>query len=138
MADLCHFVLSCFRGEKAPRENPRNGDFFMFSHGDISPRHTKIRHFSCVAISPPVCRIFAWRCERSRCENPPKSPFSGFSRGDLSHSQAKRRNAKTRQMAKNDYWWVFAWRHFAFSPRKGDNIYDMTQISHQRILYCSI
>jgi len=42
VADLCHFVLSCFRGEKAPRENPPNGDFFVFSHGDLSPRHTEV------------------------------------------------------------------------------------------------
>ena len=42
VADLCHVVLSCFRGEKAPRKNPPNGDFFVFSHGDLSPRHTKV------------------------------------------------------------------------------------------------
>ena len=84
VADLCHVVLSCFRGEKAPRENPPSGDVFVFSHGDLSPRHTKIRHFSCVAFSPPVCRIFAWRGERSPRENPPKSPFGGFSRGAFS------------------------------------------------------
>ena len=90
VAELCHVVLSCFRGEKAPRENPPNGDLFVFSHGDLSPRHTTVRHFSCVAFSPSVCRIFAWRGERSPCENPTKSPFGGF----------------------------FAWRPFAFSPRK--------------------
>jgi len=84
VADLCHVVLSCFRGEKAPRENPPNGGFFVFSHGYLSPRHTKVRHCSCVAFSPPVCRIFAWWGERSPCENPTKTPFGGFSRGYLS------------------------------------------------------
>jgi len=90
VADLCHVVISCFRGEKAPRENPPKGDFFVFSHGDLSPRHTKVRHFSCVAFSPLVCRIFARRGERSPRE----------------------------KHAKITYWRVFAWRPFAFSPRK--------------------
>ena len=113
VADLCHVVLSCFRGEKAkrrhtktrrmvtfscfhmatfrsarqrydkqgrkrersPRENPPNGDFFVFSHGDLSPPHTKVRDISRVAFSATVCRIFACRGERSPCENPTKSPF---------------------------------------------------------------
>jgi len=38
--------ISVFSGrkcEKAPREKPPNGDFFVFSHGDVSPRHTKVR-----------------------------------------------------------------------------------------------
>ena len=73
VADLCHFVLN-YRvfgriGEKAPREYPPSGDFFVFSHGDFSPRHTKVRHVSCVAFSLPVCRIFARRGERSPREN---------------------------------------------------------------------
>ena len=120
VADLCQVVLSCFRGEKAPRENPPNGDFFVFSHGDLSPRHTKVRHFSCVAFSPPVCRIFAWRGERSPRENPPKPPFGVFSPGDISPRMAKIRQtgAKTRKVAtrKPAKWWlfrVFAWRPFA-------------------------
>jgi len=84
VADLCHGVLSCFRGEKAPRENPPNGDFCVFSHGDLSPRNTKVRDIPCVAFSATVRRIFVWRGERSPCEDPTKSPFGGFSRGDLS------------------------------------------------------
>ena len=81
-------VFSGRKGEKAPREHPPNGDFFVFSHGDLSPRHTKVRHFSCVAFSPPDCRIFAWRGERSPCEN------------------------------KITFWRFFAWRPFALTPRK--------------------
>ena len=77
-------VFSGRKGEKAPRENPPNGDFFVFSHVDLSPRHTKVRDIPCVAFSATVCRIFAWRGERSPCENPTKSPFGVFSRGDLS------------------------------------------------------
>jgi len=42
-----------------------NGDFFVFSHGDLSPRHTKVRDIPCVAFLATVCRIFAWRGERS-------------------------------------------------------------------------
>jgi len=72
------------KGEKAPRENPPNDDFFVFSHGDLSPRHTKVRDIPCVAFSATVCRIFDWRGERLPCENATKSPFGGFSRGDLS------------------------------------------------------
>ena len=73
----------------------------MFSHGDLLPRHTKVRHFSCVAFSPTVFRIFAWRGERSPRETPPKSPFGAFSRGDLSPRQEKIRQtgANTRKVA---------------------------------------
>ena len=77
VADLCHVV----KGEKAPRRNPPNGDFFVFSHGDLSPRHTKVRDIPCVAFSPTVFRIFAWRCVRRK---PAKIPLGGFSPGDLS------------------------------------------------------
>jgi len=119
VADLCHVVLSCFRGEKAPRENPPNGDFFVFSHGDLSLRHTKVQHFSCVAFSPPVCRIFAWRGERSTRENPPKSPFGVFSHGDLSPRQAKIRQTggerSRRENPPNDDFFVFP--HGELSPR---------------------
>ena len=67
VADLCHVVLSCFRGEKAKRRHAKIRQMvtFVFSHGNLSPRHTKVRHFLCVAFSHPVCRIFAWRGERS-------------------------------------------------------------------------
>ena len=75
--------------ERSPRENPPNGDFFVFSHGDLSPRNTNVRDIPCVAFSATVCRIFAWRGERSPCENPIKSPFGGFSRGDLSRFRPK-------------------------------------------------
>jgi len=81
------------RGENAkrsPRENPPIGDFFVFSHGDLSPRHTKVRDIPCVAFSATVCRFFAWRGERSPCENPTKSPFGGFSRGDLSRFRPRK------------------------------------------------
>ena len=77
------------KGEKSPRENPPNGDFFVFSHGDLSPRHTKVRDIPCLAFSATVCRIFAWRGERSPCENPTQWPFGGFSRGDLSRFRPK-------------------------------------------------
>jgi len=93
VADLCHVVLSCFRGEMAPRENPPIDG--VFSHGDLSPRHTKVRHFSCIAFSPPVCHIFAWRGERSPREKTPKSPGKDTTnRGE----NAKGRHAKIRQL----------------------------------------
>ena len=101
VADKCHVVLSCFWGEKAPRENPPNGNFFVFSHGGRSPRHTKVRHFSCVTSSPNICRIFAWRGESSPREirekapreNPPNGDFFMFSHGDLSPRHTKVRDS---------------------------------------------
>jgi len=72
-------VFSERKGDKAPRENPPNGDYFVFSHGDLSPRHTTLfmrRLFaSClsyyclagreVATRKPakitMCLVFAWR-----------------------------------------------------------------------------
>jgi len=81
-APVCR--IFAWRDKRSPRENPPNCDFFVFSHGYLSPCHTKVRDIPCVAFSATVCRIFAWRGERSPCENPPKSPFGGFSRGDLS------------------------------------------------------
>ena len=53
--------------ERSPRENPPNGDLFVFSHGDLSPRHTKVREIPCVAFSRRMVDI----------------PFGGFSRGDF-------------------------------------------------------
>ena len=80
VAGLCHVVLSCFRGEKAKRCLAKTRQMVTFSCFAWRPfaRHTKIRHFSCVAFSPPVCRIFAWRGERSPRENPPTYPLAGF------------------------------------------------------------
>ena len=166
VADLCHVVLSCFRGEKAKRRHAKTRQmviFFVFSHGDLSPRHTKVRHFSCVAFSPPVCRIFARQnhhlacfcvatfCparqrydkqrrkrERSPSENPPNGDFFVFSHGDLSPRHTKvrdipcvafsatvcrifclaRRKVAMRKPDKITFYQVFAWRPFAFSPRK--------------------
>jgi len=112
MVILADFRLATFRParqrydkqgrkrERSPRENPPNVDFFVFLHGDLSPRHTKVRNIPCVAFSATVCRIFAWRGERSPCENPPKSPFGGFR--------------------------VATFRVFAPKTR----LYDMAQISH--------
>jgi len=98
---------------------PPNGDFFVFSHGDLAPRHKKVRDFPCVAFSATFCRIFAWLGERSPCENPPKSPFSGFSRGDLSSGEnAKRRHAITRKMVKNQYLAGFRLATFRPATRK--------------------
>jgi len=86
---------------KGATRKPAKWSLFVFSHGDLSPRHTKVRHFSCFAFSPPVCGIFAWRGERSPRENTKKSQCGGFSRGDLSHRQAKIRH-------------IYKWRVFAF------------------------
>ena len=77
-------VFSGRKRERSPCENPPNDDFVVFSHGALSPRHTKVRDILCVAFSATVCRVFAWRDERSPCENTKKTSFGGCSRGDLS------------------------------------------------------
>ena len=73
--------ISVFSGrtlEKAPRETLPNGDFFVFTHGDLSPRHTEVRNIPCDAFSATVCRIFAWRDEMSPCENKKNYHLAGF------------------------------------------------------------
>jgi len=104
--------ISVFLGrkrEKAPRKTPPNGDFFVFSHGDLSPRHTKVRDILRVAFSPTDCGVFAWRGERSPRENTPNGDFSGFSRGDLSPRQAKIRQTGG-EKATHEKCRSFAWR----------------------------
>jgi len=76
---LADFCLATFRParqiydkqgrkrEKSPHENPPNDGFFVFSHADLSPRHTKVRDIRCVAFLSTFCRSFAWRGERSPC-----------------------------------------------------------------------
>jgi len=99
-ADLCHVVLSCFRGEKAPRDNPPNGHFFVFSRDDLSPRHAKERHFSCIAFSPPVCRtcIFAWQGERSPRENTPRLLKVSSARLIIFNKKMRKWKTKTRRV----------------------------------------
>ena len=91
---LCRIIVfSGRKGENAPRENPPNGGFFVFSHGDHSPRHTKVRHFSCVvwwliyAIS--YKRVFGAKTRNVATRKLAKSDFVGFSHGELSPRQAK-------------------------------------------------
>jgi len=125
-------VFSGRKGERAPRENLPNGHFFVFSHGDLSPRHTKVRHFLCFAFSPPVCRIFAWRGERSPRENTKKSPCGGFSRGDLSPRQAKLRTFISGEFLPS-ICRVFAWRDER-SPRENTPRYKCRDfVFHFRI-----
>jgi len=76
----CRIIV--FSGRKGAK-NPPNDDFFVFSHGDLSPRHTKVRHFSCVTI----WRVFAWR------------PFAPPGKDTTNRGEnANGRHAKTRQM----------------------------------------
>ena len=76
-------VFSGQKREKAPRENPPTGDFFMFSHGDLTPRHQKNATFHALRSLASVCRIFAWRGERSPSKNPPKSRL--YDMAQISH-----------------------------------------------------
>ena len=102
-------VFSGRKGERAPRENPPNGHFFVFSHGDLSPRHTKVRHFSGFAFSPPVCRIFAWRGERSPLENTKKSHVTGFRVATFRHARRKYATFISGEFSPS-ICCVFAWR----------------------------
>jgi len=68
-------------GAKTRKGATRNpGDFFVFTctHGDLSPRHTKVRDIPCDAFSATVCRIFAWRDEMPPCENKKNYHLAGF------------------------------------------------------------
>jgi len=69
---------------KVTRENPPNGDFDGFSHGDLSPRQAKIRQTVAENATHGMSRTFVWRGKRSPCKNTKKSPFDGFSRGTFS------------------------------------------------------
>ena len=88
VADLCHVVLNSVfswrKRERSPRENPPNGDFGGFSHGDLSPRQANMRQTVAENATHGMSGTFVWRGEMSPCENQKKSPFGGFSRGTFS------------------------------------------------------
>jgi len=86
-------VFSGRKRERSPRENTPSGDFGGFSRGDLSPRQAKIRQTGGKKATHENCRTFVWRGERSPCDKHEKVTI----------------------------WRFFAWRLFAFSPRKHDN-----------------
>ena len=53
-------VFSGRKREKAPRENPPNGDFRVFAWR-LFASPDEGTPFPCVAFSPTICRIFPWR-----------------------------------------------------------------------------
>ena len=63
-------VFSGRQRERSPRENPPNNDFFVFSHGDLSPRQAKIQQTGA-------------KTKRSPRKNPPNDDFFVFSHGDF-------------------------------------------------------
>jgi len=95
--------------ERSPRENPSNGDFGGFSHGDLSPRQAKIRKTVAENAMHGMSRTFVLRGDRSPCENPTKSPFRGFSHGDLSPRQANIRQTGG-EKATHEKCRTFVWR----------------------------
>jgi len=107
VADLCHVVLSCFRGEKAKRRHAKTRQMVTYSCFRMATFRPATRKYDTFHASP-FCLLFV------------VSLPGGFSRGDLSPLQAKirqtgakRRKVATRKPAK---WWlfrVFAWWHFA-------------------------
>ena len=93
VADLCHVVLSCFRGEKAKKRHAKNRQMMTFScfrMATFRPATRKYATFHALRFRLPFVRFSPGeRGERSPCENPTKSPFGGFSLGDLSRFRPK-------------------------------------------------
>jgi len=77
-------VFSGRKRERSQRENPPNGDFGGFSHGDIRPRQAKIRQ-TVKHATHEMSRTFVWRGEKTSCTTTKKSPFGGVLRGAFSH-----------------------------------------------------
>jgi len=77
-------VFSGQKHERSQLENPPNGDFGWFLHGNLSPCQAKIRQMVAENTTHGMSRTFVWWGEKSPCENTKKSPFGGFSRGVLS------------------------------------------------------
>ena len=127
------------KDERSPRENPPNGDFFVFSHGHLSTRQAKKRQTGGEKATHEKCRTFVWRGERSPCENTKKPKFGEFSRGDLSRFRgetAKGRHVKTRQIVIFTIWRVYAWRLFAFSPGGAKSRHAKSRKSHHLAGFC--
>ena len=57
--------IFAMRGERSPRENPLNGDFGGFPHGEVSPRQAKIRQTVAENATHGMWRTFVWRAEKS-------------------------------------------------------------------------
>ena len=71
-------VFSGRKRERSPRENPPKGDFVGFSHGDLSPRQSKIRQTGGEKATHEKYRTFMWRGERSPCENTKSHHLASF------------------------------------------------------------
>ena len=126
VADLCHFVLSCFWGEKAKRCHAKTRQIVTFScfrMATFRPATQKYATFHALRFrllflaSLPYggcfvpCRINVFsgrKREKSPRENPLNSDFGGISHGDLSPRQAKIRQTvaenATRGMSRTFVW----------------------------------
>ena len=89
VADLCHVVLSCFRGEKAKMRHAKTRQMVTFSCFRMATFRSATRmcdtfhasHFRLLfVVSLPG------GAKGRHAKNPLKSPFGGFSHGDLSRS----------------------------------------------------
>jgi len=123
---LCHFVLSCFWGEKAKRCHAKTRQIVTFScfrMATFRPATQKYATFHALRFrllflaSLPYggcfvpCRINVFsgrKREKSPRENPLNSDFGGISHGDLSPRQAKIRQTvaenATRGMSRTFVW----------------------------------
>jgi len=85
VADLCHVVLSPFRGKKPPRENPPNGDFFLcFRMATFRPATRKYATFHALRFRLLFVVSLPGVAKGRHAKTRQKLPFGGFSRGDLS------------------------------------------------------
>ena len=140
VADLCHVVLSPFRGEKAKRRHAKTRQMVTFScfrMATFHPATRKYAAFHALRFRP----LFVVSLPGGAKGRHAKSPFGGFSRGDLSRFRpclsylclARRtlgRHAKTRQNHHLAGFRVATFRVFAPKTR----LYDMAQISHHKII----
>jgi len=88
VADLCHFVLSCFRGEIRQAKTRKIVTFSCFGMATFRPATRKYNTFH----ASPFRLLFVVSLPggaKGRHAKTRKSPFGGFSLGDLSPRQSK-------------------------------------------------
>jgi len=125
VADLCHVVLSCFRGKKAKKRHAKTRQMVTFSCFRMAIFRPATQKYDTFHASPfASCLSYLCLAGRKVAKWKPAKitiwRVFVFSHGDLSPREAKiqQKGAKTRKVAtrKPAKWWlfrVFAWRPFA-------------------------
>ena len=87
VADLCHVVLSCFRGEKAKMRNTKTRQMVICSCFCMTTFRPATRKYDSFHASPFRLLFVVslpGEAKGRYAKNTKRSPFGGFSRGDLS------------------------------------------------------